>query len=249
MCPILNPRNRVQLFIVNKFYSDMSFYSKGSKLGLLTISFIIVLISIFLSKHDKWVIDLFYSLSLFSLIIVIDFMFYELFCPYNFGRDHLVFCIFPMHRIKVLVIEIKSYLRRWEVFVLLFSILFYISYFYFNNNFKLLLIIIVLFLYIIQFFYLIIFIFIIKNFLRNKNFKVNIKNFASMFISLSIILITLAEKSEVAKQIFYLNPFSCGFLSFLVSKENGIVALITIFCLTIFMGLVVQRKFKEWPLY
>jgi hypothetical protein len=243
------PRNGVHIFIDNKFHSVMSFYSKGSKFGLLSISVIIILISIFLSKYDRWAIDLFYSLALFSLIIVIDFMFFELFCPYNYGRDHLVFCIFPMHRIRVLIIEIKSYLRRWEVFVLLFSILFYISFFYFNNNLKLFPLIIILALYIIQYIYLIVFIFIIKFFLGNTNFRVNIKNFTSIFISITIMLVILVEKSNVARQIFYLNPFSCGFLSFLVSKENGVVALITISCLTVFLGLIVQRKFQEWPHY
>jgi len=226
----------------------MNLYLKSSKLVLLSISFIIVLISIFLSEYDTWVTDLFYSLTVFSLIIVIDFMFYELFCPNYNGRDHLAFCIFPIYRIKVLIIEIKYYLKRWEVLIFLLSILFYISYFYFNNNFKLLPLILVLFLYIIQFIYLICFIFIIKNFQSNKNFKVNIKNFASLFISITIMLVILAERSDVALQIFYLNPFSCGFLSFLVSKENGIVALITILCLTVFLGLIIQKKFKEWPL-
>ena len=226
----------------------MNFYLKSSKLVLLSISFMIVLISIFLSKYDTWVIDLFYSLTVFSLVIVIDFMFYELFCPYYNGRDHLVFCIFPIYRIKILIIEIKCYLKRWEILVFLSSILFYISYFYFNNNLKLLPLILILFLYIIQFIYLICFIFIIKNFQSNKNFRVNIKNLASLFISFTIMLVILADKSDVARQIFYLNPFSCGFLSFLVSKENGIFALITIFCLTVFLGLIVQKKFKEWPL-
>lgn len=226
----------------------MNFYLKSSKLILLSISFMIVLISIFLSKYDTWVIDLFYSLTVFSLIIVIDFIFYELFSPYYNGKDHLAFCIFPIYRIKVLIIEIKCYLKRWEVLVFLVSVLFYISYFYFNNNLKILPLLLMLFLYIIQFIYVICFIFIIKNFQSNKNFKVKIKNLGSLFISFTIMLVILAERSDVARQIFYLNPFSCGFLSFLVSKENGIIALITIFCLTIFLSLIVHKKFKEWPL-
>lgn len=226
----------------------MNFYLKSSKVVMLSISIMIVLISIFLSKYDTWVIDLFYSLTIFSLIIVIDFMFYELFCPNYKVRDHLAFCIFPLYRIKVLIIEIKSYLKRWEVLLLLLSILFYISYFYLNNNLELLPLLLLLFLYTIQFIYLICFIFIIKNFQSNKNFKVNIKNLASLYISITIMLVILADRSEVVKKIFYLNPFSCGFLSFLISKQNGNVALITISCLTVFLSFIVHKKFKEWPL-
>ena len=226
----------------------MNLYLKCSKLILVSISVMIVLISIFLTKYDTWVIDLFYSLTVFSLIIVIDFMFYELFSPYYNERDHLAFCIFPIFRIKVLIIEIKCYLKRWEVLVFLLSILFYISYFYFNNNLKLLPLLLLLFLYIVQFIYLICFIFIIKNLQSSKNFRANIKNLASLYISITIMLVILADRSDVVRQFFYLNPFSCGFLSFLVSKENGIGASITIFCLTIFLSLIVQKKFKEWPL-
>jgi hypothetical protein len=226
----------------------MTLYSKVSKIVLLPISVIIVLISIFLSKYDTWVIDLFYSLTLFSLIIIIDFLFYELYCPSSNGRNHRAFCLFPIYRIKVLIFEIKCYLRRGEILVLLMSILFYISYFYLNNNVRIIPLVVVLLLYIMQFIYLICFIFIIKNFQSNKTFRVSIKNFVSLFISISILLTILAEKSKIARQIFYLNPFSGGFLSFLMSKGLGTISIIIIFCQTIFLSFIVHKKFKEWPL-
>lgn len=226
----------------------MNFYLRISKIAFLSISVMIVLIALFLSKYDTWAIDLFYSLNVFSLIIVIDFMFYELYCPYINGRNHIVFCIFPIYRIQILILEIKWYLKRWEVLLFFLSILFYISYFYFNNNIKILPLLLLLSLYTIQFIYLICFIFIIKNFQSKKNLRVNIKNLTSLFISITIMLMILADRNDVIRQVFFINPFSCGFLSFLVSKETGITAIIIIFCLTVFLGLLVQKKFKEWPL-
>jgi hypothetical protein len=226
----------------------MNLYLRISKLVLLLISFMIVFISIFLTKYDTWVIDLFYALTVFSLIIVIDFMFYELFSPNFIGKNHLVFCIFPLSRLNILFFEIKFYLKRWEVLIFLLTTLFYISYFYFNNNSKFLPLFLLLFLSAVQLIYFICCIFIIKNLMNIKYFRINIKNMTSIFISASIMLVIMSEKSDIVKQILYINPFSCGFLSYLISEKIGIVALITILTLSVFLGLMMKIKFREWPL-
>jgi hypothetical protein len=226
----------------------MSFYAKASKAVLLLTSFVILLITIFLSKYDKWAIDLFYSLTLFSLITIIDFLFYELFSPDCYGKDHLQFCLFPIYRIRVMFYEIKNFLNRKEVSVFILSIMFYISYFYFSNNKRVLPLVLILLTFIIQYLYLVISIFIIKNLLSNKIPNIQIRNFVSLFISISIILTFLSEKSDIARQIFFLNPFTCGFLSFLLGKEYGISSIITIFCTTVLLFIIVRKKFKEWPL-
>ena len=222
---------------------------KGSKLLMLLISSGLVIVSIFLSKNDIWITDLYYSLSIFSLIIVIDFLFYELYCPAINGSEHLIFCVFPLNRLNILVLEIGNYLKRWEILLFLFSILFYISYFYFYNNSKILPLLLILFLYIVQFLYLVFSIFIIKNLLNKKYFKIKIKNLTSLYISFTVILIILSDKNDIAQLIFYLNPLSSVWLSFFVGEHLIMYAFITIIFFTLLLGLIINKKFKEWPLY
>lgn len=226
----------------------MKSYLKISKIVLLSISLLVVIISVFLSRNDIWVEDLFYSLTIFNMFIVIDIMYYELnFINLNSSR-HVAFCLFPISRFRVLALEIKYYLRRWEVFIYLLAILFYIGYFYLHNNVHILSLIPILFLYILQFFYTICFVFISKSLLTNRNYKIKIRNTTSIFISITIILVVFADKSTLAKQMFYLNPLTCGFLSYLVSENLALYEFIEILLLTSFVGLIMNKKYKEWPL-
>jgi hypothetical protein len=133
----------------------MDHKSIPSRLVLLFASTLIILNAVFLSKHDEWAVDLFYYLSFFSLVIVLDFMLYELKCPGYKGRDHIVFCTFPVSRWSVLILEIKYYIKRWELLVFLVSVLFYISWFYFQNNSEISQIIPLLILVLIQLFFFI----------------------------------------------------------------------------------------------
>jgi hypothetical protein len=227
----------------------MKIYSIGSKLILSAISITIVFNAIFFTKTDTWPVDLFYYLPAFSLVVAIDFMFYELNCPNFKGINHAVFCTFPISRWKVLLLEVKFYINRWEILFFLGSVLFYLGYFYSLNNSKILLLLLILFLYSIQIIYLIIFLFISKNFLGIDNLKTNIKNLTSLFITLTILLYTLAGISEFLSKVFFVNPFSCGFLSYLLETELSIFGFIFIILLAVFIGILIKKKFKEWPVY
>ena len=69
----------------------MKIYSIGSKLILSAISITIVFNAIFFTKTDTWPVDLFYYLPAFSLVVAIDFMFYELNCPNFKGINHVTY--------------------------------------------------------------------------------------------------------------------------------------------------------------
>lgn len=227
----------------------MNFYSIGSKIVLIIISLLLVYIAISLSQSDHWPLELFDPLLLFSLIISTDFMFYELFCSNISGKNHLAFCVFPLTRYNVLILEIKYYLKRWEILIFMASVLFYIGYFYLISNSEILPMLIILFLYSAQLIFVTCFLFIIKNFLSMKNFNVNIKNMLSAIISVSVILASLAGKIKIVNFIYHINPLTCGFLSYLLGKPYGILGFVSVLSFSLLLVILVKKKFREWPLY
>lgn len=219
-----------------------------SRLVLLFSSTLIILNAVFLSKHDEWAVDLFYYLSFFSLVILLDFMFYELKCPGYKGRDHIVFCTFPVSRWSVLLLEIKYYIKRWELGVFLVSVLFYISWFYFQNNSEISQIIPLLILVLIQLFFFICLLFLMKDMIRRNNFNTSVKNIYTVLNTLIILIVSFADNSRVIEFIFYINPLSSGFVSYLMGFRYAIISYSLIFLLTGSAVYLVTKRFSEWPL-
>lgn len=226
----------------------MDHKSIPSRLVLLFASTLIILNAVFLSKHDEWAVDLFYYLSIFSLVIVLDFMFYELKCPGYKGRDHIVFCTFPVSRWSVLLLEIKYYIKRWELLVFLVSVLFYISWFYFQNNSEISQIIPLLILVPIQLFFFICLLFLMKDMIRRNNFNTSVKNIYTVLNTLIILIVSFADNSKVVELIFYINPLSSGFVSYLMGFRYAIISYSLIFLLTGSAVYLVTKRFSEWPL-
>lgn len=227
----------------------MSIKRTLSKVILIVASFLILLLAIFLTQNNIWANELFDYLSLFSLVIILDFMVYELGCPSYKGRNHLVFCTFPVSRWFVIILEIKYYLKRWELFVFIISVLFYLTYFYFLNNTRVLPVILILILYILQITYLIIILFLVKHLFNIRNSESNIKNYSSFFISFIILLYSFSDKSKIIEFIFYNNPISNGFLSYLLEKNYAFSSFSLII---LFSGLLYcfgKNKINEWPLF
>ncbi|GEM_PF-1260053 len=224
------------------------FNSLISKILLCIVSLLIILNAIFLSKGDTWVLDLFNYLPIFSLVIILDFMIYEINCPDYKGRDHLVFCMFPISRWKVLLIEIKYYFKRWEFIVFLISTLFYITYFYFMNNSKLMTLISLLVTFTVQVIYLITMLFLTKNLFKLKNLNLTIKNFSSILITLIILIYSFANTSSIIEFIFYINPLSSGFLSYLLGRDYCIISYFLILVLTGSFYYFTAKRINEWPL-
>lgn len=226
----------------------MDHKSIPSRLVLLFASTLIILNAVFLSKHDEWAVDLFYYLSIFSLVIVLDFMFYELKCPGYKGRDHIVFCTFPVSRWSVLLLEIKYYIKRWELLVFLVSVLFYISWFYFQNNSEISQIIPLLILVPIQLFFFICLLFLMKDMIRRNNFNTSVKNIYTVLNTLIILIVSFADNSRVIELIFYINPLSSGFVSYLMGFRYTMISYSLIFLLTGSAVYLVTKRFSEWPL-
>ena len=226
----------------------MDHKSIPSRLVLLLSSTFIILNAVFLSKHDEWAVDLFYYLSIFSLVIVLDFMLYELKCPGYKGRDHIVFCTFPVSRWSVLILEIKYYIKRWELLVFLVSVLFYISWFYFQNNSEISQIIPLLILVPIQLFFFICLLFLMKDMIRRNNFNTSVKNIYTVLNTLIILIVSFADNSKVIELIFYINPLSSGFVSYLMGFRYAMISYSLIFLLTGSAVYLVTKRFSEWPL-
>ena len=219
-----------------------------SKSILLIASALIILNAIFLSRADKWSQDLFFYLPVFSLIIVLDFMFYELKCPGFKGRNHQIFCIFPVSRWNIFFMELRYYFKRWDLGIFLISILFYTSYFYFQSNSDIIPIILILILVTLQLTYLICLLFLVKNLIKIKNFNTDIKNFASILISFIILLVSFAGTSKIIEFIFFINPLSNGFLSYLLGMSYAMISYSLILLLAVSFFYIVDKRFNEWPL-
>ena len=226
----------------------MHFSSVISKLIFTIASILIILNAIFLSRMDVWSVDLFYYLPLFTLVLILDFMIYELNCPSFKGRDHLVFCTFPLSRWNIVFMEIKYYFKRWEFGLFVLSILFYVSYFYFQSNSKFLPLVLIALLLSLQLMYLIGILFLMKNLIKLKNLETDIKNGCSILITLIIIVYSFAGRFETIEFIFYINPLSSGFLSYLLGQNYAIFSYCLILVITAFSFYIAAKKISEWPL-
>ena len=225
----------------------MHFNPVLSKILLLTGSFLIIMNTIFLSKMDTWPIDLFYLLPVFSLMIILDFMIYTTNCSSYKGRNHLVFSTFPLLRWDVIFLEIKYYCKRWEFGIFITSILFYIVYFYFAGNSKIHSVLLVVALFSLQLIYLISILFLVKNLFNLKNLDSNIKNFSSILITTIILIYSFSGSSKTIEFIFYINPLSCGFLSYLLGQDYAIISF-SLILVTTFIFCSISKRFIEWPL-
>jgi hypothetical protein len=175
-------------------------------------------------------------------------MFYELKCPGYKGRDHIVFCTFPVSRWSVLLLEIKYYIKRWELGVFLVSVLFYISWFYFQNNSEISQIIPLLILVPIQLFFFICLLFLMKDMIRRNNFNTSVKNIYTVLNTLIILIVSFADNSRVIELIFYINPLSSGLVSYLMGFRYTMISYSLIFLLTGSAVYLVTKRFSEWPL-
>jgi hypothetical protein len=218
-----------------------------SKVLLIFSSLLIVINTFLFTEGNTWPIDLFYYLPVFSLILIIDFIAYELKCPGYKGKDHSIFCTFALSRWDVLKIEVKYYFKRWEILVFVFSILFYISFFYLFENGYPILVFIGLTLYVLQIWYLVTILFLIKN-IFSKNIETNVKNIASILITIIILIYSFSGTSPVIEFIFYINPLTCGFMSYLLGAKYAFFSIFIIILLMLCLCLIAYKKFSKWPL-
>jgi hypothetical protein len=226
----------------------MRVISVASKIFLPASSVGIIIISVLFSKYDTWISDLFYSLTLFSIITAVDLMIFELSQPDFSYRNHLIFCLFPVSRLKILLFEIESFAKRAEFIAYFLSVLFYISFFYLGHNSNPVTLFKILFIYTLQFTYSVCSLFIIKSTLCYRNFTSVIKNSISLLISFSVTISILAEKSEIIKFLFLANPLSCGFLSYLEGNKYGMAGMLMISFFSLFLCMIIRNTFKQWPL-
>ena len=218
-----------------------------SKVLLLFASLLITLKALFFSRMDTWPIDLFYFLPVFSLMIILDFMIYEINCESYKGREHIAFCTFPLSRWNIILLEFKYYFKRWEFVIFIASIFFYIIFFYFLSNSKILPVLLINTLFSLQTLYIISILFLTKNLFNLKNLNSDIKNFSSILITSIILIYSFAGTSKTIELIFYINPLSSGFLSYLLGLKYAILSFCIIF-ITIVFFYSVNRKIIEWPL-
>jgi hypothetical protein len=227
----------------------MNLKHRLSKIILSFSSVLILIQTFFLAEKDIWAADLFYYLPFFSLVIILDFMLYEISCPDYKGCNHLVFCTFPVSRRSIFIMEISYYLKRWELYIFVISILIYLSYFYFLNNTLVFPLILILILYIFQITYLIFLLFFIKNLFKIKNLELNVRNFSTILISFIILLYSFADKSKALEFVFYNNPFCCGFLSYLLEKKYALTSFSLIISVSGLLYLFGKNKINEWSLF
>ena len=224
----------------------MKSYLKVSKIASIFCSPGIIIISIVDVKNYHWPNDLFPSISLFSLIIMLDFLFYEVFEKNNYWVRHSNFCTFPITRYRVLFLEAVNYFRRWEVVLYLISVLFFISKYYLTYNTNILRLVSIIALYNLQTVFLVLALLIIKNIISEKNFDISLRTSILTLFFTTNLLTVFSEKGNLIHFIFTISPFSNGFLSFLISEDRfaftSILALIT----TLLMILIIKRRFKSW---
>jgi hypothetical protein len=219
------------------------------KVSLIILSIIIFLYSILLLKFDKWILDLYYFLHLFSLFIAIDFTFYIINCSHSKGKSHYAFCSFPLTRFDILFLELKNYFSRWEFKVFILSILVFISTFFLLNSKNIFGLLILLIVYLIQITYLVTLFFIIKNFIKQEKLKSDLKNLVSMYISITIFIVVLSDKSQLFQTILLVNPLSNGFIAYLMGINYGLLGSFLSICLAFIIIAIAKNKFKVWDLY
>lgn len=226
----------------------MKHYSKISKITLVLLSISIVLNSLFLSRYDKWPIDLFYYMSFFSVIFMMDFLFFELYSEKNAYKHHSHFCVFPITRFKLLLLELLNYLKRWELVIYLVSILFFIIHFYYLNDANTSIALVVV-AYLFQTLYLVSLMLLLKNLNRKSNSDEKIRSLVLSFVFGSILLTVFSERSHFIAIFFYSFPLINGFLPFLISKTCFFISLIIVATSIVSLYINVKRRFYTWPLY
>jgi hypothetical protein len=213
---------------------------------LYIVSLLILFYTFFLVRFDKWVYDLYYYLTLFSVILAIDFILYVGSNSFNHYSNHYHFCTFPITRYKLLFLEIKEYLSRREIFILLVNIQVFISYFFLLNKEFSILLPIILVVYIVQIVFLITVFFVIKNLIRASSFSADLRNYLSLFISLNVMISVVSDRYIYFKNLLVINPFSHGLLSFLEGGSLGIIGILGSAILGSILFILLRIRFMSW---
>jgi hypothetical protein len=213
---------------------------------LIIVSLLILFYTFFLIRFDNWVYDLYYYLTLFSIIFAIDFVLYVGNSSFNHYSNHYLFCTFPITRYKLLFLEIRDYLSRIELFIFLINIQLFISYFFLLNNRLSIILLIILLVYIIQVVFLITVFFIIKNLIHASSFSSDLRNYLSIYISLNVMISVVSDKYIYLKNILVINPLSNGLLSFLEGGFPGILGILGTVILGFILFILLRIRFMSW---
>jgi len=218
-----------------------------SKIYLPVFSIGVIAATLIYLKDEKVTDDLFYTLTIFSLALLYDFLLYEIGSDTVTGKLHCKYCLFPILRRDLMLQEICRYLTRKKIIFFILSTLFYVCSFLLSFNSNITTLLIVNALTVIQLVYFICFLFAVKNTLNTAFLASDLRNFVSLFTSGTVMVIFFANNCPEIKSILYLNPFSCGFLSFLAGirywKSLAVIAIISV---TVF--LILKKKFVKWPI-
>jgi len=224
----------------------MKSYQKISKILSICLSGILITHTIVGSEKDHWPIDLFTYISLFSMIFMLDFLFYEVNEKNNYCIRHSSFCTFPITRYRVLSLEIVNYFKRWEIFLFLTIILFYITSISLLNNSNLFTTILILCLYSLQTIFLISCLFFAKSIISEKSFDESLRTVVLSLVIVTNLLTLSWEKYIIPDFMFSISPFSNGFLSFLINENRFILTCLLASITILIMTLVVKSRFKTW---
>lgn len=220
-------------------------YSLISKVSLTIIALAIVLNSYTLNKYDHWPVDVFFCVSLFSLIFMLDFLFYMLYSKPGNTNNHSFYCSFPITRYKVLYLETLNYFARWEILVYYISVILFTARFYLLNNSSSSFVILILSAYTLQILFLILFLFIGKNLISNNSTD-SLRTFVLSFVFGTSLITSFSEKLDVINYVFIISPFSNGFLSFLMGPDKFMITCILTALIVITLVFIMKRKFIIW---
>jgi len=228
----------------------MRIYNIISRIGLLLLSISsLVYASLFVEENQNS-IDFYYWTALFSIILSIDFTFY---CVYSINikiYNHRNFIPFNKTRYYVLILEVFNYLNRTELYIFL------ASYFILllrvaaqtilasaNTSYFLL-----LFLnystHLIAFAFLL---FSLKNIIKKTNYNKNVRNIQVYFNFTIILIIVLVNNFQSLEWLLFYYPFTGGFYIDLEPSKLGVVSFVSVIIIIVASLLVVNKKFKEWP--
>jgi hypothetical protein len=224
----------------------MKFYRWKNQVFLIIVSLLILFYAFFLVRYDKWVYDLYYYLTLFSIIFAIDFVLYVGSNSFKHYSNHYLFCTFPITRYKILFLEIKEYLSRIELFIFLVSMELLISYFFLLNNQFSILLPIILFASIVQVVFLITIFFITKSLISASSFSSDLRNYLSLYISLNVMIAVVSDRIVCFKNLLVINPLSNGLLSFLDGGYFGIVGILGTVILGFILFILLRIRFMSW---
>lgn len=220
-------------------------YSLISKLSLIIIAIAIVLNSFTLNKYDHWPADLFFYLSLFSLVLMLDFLFYMLYSKSGFAKSHSVFCSFPITRYKVLYLETVKYFSRFEFLLFYVSAILFTVRFYLRDNSSFSFVILIITAYSLQIIFLVLFLFAGKNIMSNDSTD-SLRSFVLSIIFGTSLITIFSEKLSVINYVFIISPFSNGFLSFLIGPDKFVITCILTILLILISVFIIKRKFITW---